>query len=70
MKSAFAGMTAAFRLGKSSFTGVTLALGLLLVTAMSLSPAVAAEIPSDDEQDVLIRTTLMTFNDANMTGNY
>ena len=32
--------------------------------------AFAAEIPSDDDQDVLIRTTLMTFNDANMTGNY
>jgi hypothetical protein len=43
---------------------------LLLLIAVSLSPAFAAEIPSDDEQDVLIRTTLMTFNDANMTGNY
>ena len=43
---------------------------LLILIAMSLSPARAAELPSDDEQDVLIRTTLMTFNDANMTGNY
>jgi hypothetical protein len=43
---------------------------LLVWIVMSLSPAFAAEIPSDDEQDVLIRTTLMTFNDANMTGNY
>jgi hypothetical protein len=41
---------------------------LLLLIAVSL-PALAAEIPSDDEQDVLIRTTLLTFNDANMTGN-
>jgi hypothetical protein len=30
----------------------------------------AASLPSDDEQEILIRTTLMTFNDANMTGNY
>jgi hypothetical protein len=43
---------------------------LLALVAVSLAPACAAEIPSDDEQDVLIRTTLMTFNDANMTGNY
>ena len=43
---------------------------LLALIAVSLSPAYAAELPSDDEQDVLIRTTLMTFNDANMTGNY
>jgi hypothetical protein len=36
-----------------------------------LAPAWAAgEIPDDDDQDVLIRTTLMTFNDANMTNNY
>jgi hypothetical protein len=33
-------------------------------------PAFAADIPDDDEQDVLIRTTLLTFNDANMTNNY
>jgi hypothetical protein len=37
---------------------------------VSLSPAYAAEIPSDDEQDILIRTTLLSFNDANITGNY
>ena len=37
---------------------------------MSLAPAHAIQIPSDGEQDVLIRTTLTTFNDANMTGNY
>ena len=43
---------------------------LLILIAASLSSARAAEIPSDDEQDVLIRSTLMTFNDANMTGNY
>ena len=45
-------------------------ISLLILTAVSLSPARAIEIPDDDEQDVLIRTTLMTLNDANMTGNY
>lgn len=52
----------------SAAVGYTIA--LLFVVMASLSPASAAEVPSDDEQDVLIRTTLMTFNDANMTGNY
>jgi hypothetical protein len=43
---------------------------LLAMIAVSLSPALAVELPSDDDQDVLIRSTLMTFNDANMTGDY
>lgn len=41
----------------------------VLATAWVL-PAFAADIPDDDGQDVLIRTTLLTFNDANMTNNY
>ena len=44
--------------------------GCMVLLAGSISPVYSVEIPSDDEQDVLIRTTLMTFNDANMTGNY
>ena len=47
---------------------------LALITAVAISGAFtqakAASLPSDDEQEILIRTTLMTFNDANMTGNY
>jgi len=43
---------------------------LFALAFMCLSPAVAADIPDDDDQDVLIRTTLMTFNDANMTNDY
>jgi hypothetical protein len=44
---------------------------LAVVLAMSaFNPALAAPVPSDDEQEVLIKTTLMTFNDANLTGNY
>jgi hypothetical protein len=44
---------------------------MLVLATVSIAPAFAAtEFPNDDDQDVLIRTTLMTFNDANMTGNY
>jgi hypothetical protein len=46
------------------------AVALLALTIVTFAPAFAAEIPNDDDQDVLIRTTLMTFNDANMTDNY
>lgn len=45
-------------------------IALLALIAVFMAPAFAADIPDDDEQDVLIRTTLVTFNDANMTGNY
>ncbi len=37
---------------------------------LAATPAWCARIPSDNEQEILIRTTLMTFNDANLTGNY
>ena len=47
---------------------------LTLIAAVMMlaifAPANAASLPSNDEQEVLIRTTLMTFNDANMTANY
>jgi hypothetical protein len=29
-----------------------------------------ATLPSDNEQEILVKTTLMTFNDANLTGSY
>ncbi len=45
-------------------------IALFALAFMFLSPVFAADIPGDDEQDVLVRTTLMTFNDANMTNNY
>jgi hypothetical protein len=47
-----------------------LIVALLVLITVSLSPAYAAEVPSDDELDVLIRTTLMTFDDANRAGNH
>ncbi len=45
---------------------------LVLLLAMLWSPtrSLGAKLPSDDEQEILIKTTLMTFNDANVTGNY
>ncbi|MBR1218773.1 hypothetical protein JQ557_12290 [Bradyrhizobium sp. U87765 SZCCT0131] len=51
--------------------GLAAVIALLAWTLISVAPLHAAtEIPGDDEQDVLIRTALMTFNDANMTNNY
>jgi len=47
---------------------LTLVAAIMMIVAFA--PANAASVPSDDEQEILIRTTLMTFNDANMTGNY
>jgi hypothetical protein len=40
------------------------------LTMVTFQPVRAADIPDDDDQDVMIRTTLVTFNDANMTNNY
>jgi hypothetical protein len=46
------------------------AVALLALTMVSIAPSFAADVPDDDDQDILIRSTLMTFNDANMTNNY
>jgi hypothetical protein len=44
----------------------------LLATAMGLpaGPAVAQPVPIPMIQEALIKSTLLTFNDANVTGNY
>ena len=34
------------------------------------APAMAQNIPSPEAQEVIIKTSLMTFNDANLSGNY
>lgn len=60
----------AFVASRRFFTALALVMSLSFLSAMSLSPAYAIDLPTDDEQDVLVRTTLMTFNDANITGNY
>ena len=70
MKWMFADRTSVFPGFGRSFGRVSVFVAFLVVAAVSLAPAHAIQIPSDGEQDVLIRTTLMTFNDANMTGNY
>ena len=49
---------------------IAMALFATVMMVACFVPANAASLPSDDEEEVLIRTTLMTFNDANMTGNY
>jgi len=48
----------------------TCIIALFALTIACVLPAFAADVPDDDSQDVLIRTTLLTFNDANMTNNY
>ena len=51
----------------------SLATSLVALFALAVAwvlPAFAADVPDDDSQDVLIRTTLLTFNDANMANNY
>lgn len=53
------------------FPGTQALCALVVVVALSFfAPAQAAPLPTDNEQEILIKTTLMTFNDANLTGNY
>jgi hypothetical protein len=69
MKSIFTERTLVRRLGwVPVVAGVVVAFSILVVAP--LRPAYAVDMPSEDDQDVLVRSTLMTFNDANMTGNY
>src|SRR5882672_8515885 len=46
-----------------------LGLAVSIVLGM-IGTAMAANLPDDTEQEILVKTTLMTFNDANLTGNY
>lgn len=43
---------------------------LMVLILLGSGPAAAQSLPSDDDQDILIISTLLTFNDANLTGNY
>jgi hypothetical protein len=45
---------------------VALTLGVMLL----VSPAAAQKVPDKAMQEVIIKTTLLTFNDANVTNNY
>jgi len=42
----------------------------MFLAVATAGPALAQSLPSDDEQDVLVISTLISFNDANLTGNY
>ncbi len=42
----------------------------VLVALFAVGSARAQAIPTPTESEVLIKTTLLTFNDANVTGNY
>lgn len=45
--------------------------GLVLCLILGFTPpSWAAKFPNVEQQDLLVRSALMTFNDANMTGNY
>ena len=45
--------------------------GLVLCLILGFAPpSWAAKPPSVEQQDILVRSALMTFNDANATGNY
>jgi hypothetical protein len=45
--------------------------GLVLCLVLGFTPpSWAAKLPSVEQQDLLVRSALMTFNDANATGNY
>jgi len=69
MKSIFAELTQFLR-RPGRLHALVGAFVVLVMLAAALRPAYAVDMPSDDDQDVLVRSTLMTFNDANMTGNY
>lgn len=43
---------------------------VLTVALLSASPSLAQKVPDVLTQEVIIKATLMTFNDANVTGNY
>lgn len=53
-----------------SFGSQALCALVLVATLAFVAPAQAATLPTDNEQEILVKTTLMTFNDANLTGNY
>jgi hypothetical protein len=41
-----------------------------VIIALSGAPASAQDVPSATVQEIIIKTSLLTFNDANETGNY
>jgi hypothetical protein len=58
------------RLAFQFFSSKVLSAFAVLLAVSFYTPAHAAPVPTDDEQEILVKATLMTFNDANLTGNY
>ena len=52
---------------KAMLSGIMIA---ALSVMLSCASAIAAKIPDAEEQEFLVKATLMTFNDANVTGLY
>jgi hypothetical protein len=66
----FADRTLVFRrLGRPQ-AAIAVFVAFLILIVAPLQRAYAIQLPSEDEQDVLVRSALMTFNDANMSGDY
>lgn len=63
-------LTLTSRLKRQTLALVGIIVALIMIAGAFLAPAYAGDLPSDDQQDVLIRSTLSSYNDANMTGNY
>lgn len=70
MRAIVAFLTLISPLKKQSFAFTGMIVAVMMIAGSFLAPAYAAEVPSDDDQDILIRSTLSALNDANMTGNY
>jgi hypothetical protein len=58
--------------GTMKFRPHVLAVATICVLSATLATgsARAQALPTPSEQEVLVKTTLLTFNDANVTGNY
>ncbi|MEZ5910481.1 MAG: hypothetical protein R3D31_16905 [Hyphomicrobiaceae bacterium] len=60
-------MNAIFRHARRALAGL---LVLLALAAAGPEPVRAAEVPSKRLIDIYVKSTLLAFNDANITGNY
>jgi hypothetical protein len=54
----------------SQSRGFALAAAMLIAGALAILPAKAQRVPGADAVESLVKRNLMTFNDANATGNY
>jgi hypothetical protein len=68
MKLTVAFPTSPSRLNRDCLAFAGMVLALLMIATAFLAPTYTARILSD-EQDWQIRSTLLTFNDSNMTGS-